>query len=206
MFSNGFECEIARELKRLISKRKRFAFVASDFNEDHSKTDKYFFHFLKMFEKIGVCFEDSYVIDGRMAVDKAQHAIRTADVIWLAGGDSPTQFGYLKEYGLVKIIQEHSGVVIGMSAGAINLAKRSICTVSSGHFFQSIYDGLGCVDISVEPHFNAVKTSNELLELSCKYLIYGLCDESMIVFEDEKVEFFGNVYTLRNGICKPISK
>ena len=43
------------------------------------------------------------------------------------------------------------------------------------------YSGLGCVDISVEPHFVRGNVSEELLALSEEYKIYGLCDDGLIV-------------------------
>lgn len=54
----------------------------------------------------------------------AQETIRNADVLWLAGGDTSKQFFYLESYGLISCIREHKGVVIGMSAGDINMAKQ----------------------------------------------------------------------------------
>ncbi len=53
-----------------------------------------------------------------------------------------------------------------MSAGSINLAKTAICTKTCGHCRQEIYEGIGCVDITAEPHFSMEKDLRELLELS----------------------------------------
>lgn len=91
-------------------------------------------------------------------------------MVWLAGGDTPTQFGYFQKYGLDAIIKKHKGVIIGMSAGSINLAETVICTLSCEHHRQEIYKGLGCVNISVEPHFVRSEVSDELIELSKKYI------------------------------------
>lgn len=91
-------------------------------------------------------------------------------MVWLAGGDTPTQFGYFQKYGLDVIIKKHKGVIIGMSAGSINLAETAICTLSCEHHRQEIYKGLGCVNISVEPHFVRSEVSDELIELSKKYI------------------------------------
>ncbi|MCI5741654.1 MAG: Type 1 glutamine amidotransferase-like domain-containing protein [Lachnospiraceae bacterium] len=91
-------------------------------------------------------------------------------MVWLAGGDTPTQFGYFQKYGLDTIIKKHKGVIIGMSAGSINLAETAICTLSCEHHRQEIYKGLGCVNISVEPHFVRSEVSDELIELSKKYI------------------------------------
>ena len=92
-----------------------------------------------------------------------------------------------------------------MSAGAINLAKTSVCTLASGHDMQEVYTGLGCVEISVEPHFDVDNVSDEILELSKKHLLFGLPDESMIVCQNERLEYYGNVYRIINGKIEQIN-
>ena len=133
-----------------------------------------------------------------MTIENAQKAVCEADVVWLSGGDTPTQFKYFQKYGLDKVIKQHTGVIIGMSAGSINLAETAICTLPCGHYKQEIYKGLGCVNISVEPHFVRDNVSNELLELSNRYIIYGLCDNSVIVCKD-KIEWYGEIYKISGG-------
>lgn len=204
MFHNGFNEKTAEVFRQKIHKRNKFAFVASEFEKIHEKTDYYFRFFLNMFEEAGIHFEESYVIDDRIRVDEIQKMVAEADVVWLSGGDTPTQFRYLQKYGLDTVIKQHDGVVIGMSAGSINLAKTSICTLPGKHCKQEIYDGLGCVDISVEPHFVRNEVSNELIDLSEKFKIYGLCDDSLIVCSGETVEFYGEVYKLDHGKIEEI--
>lgn len=203
MFPNGF-MQVAKVFQQKIEKRDRFAFVASEFEALHEKTDKYFCIFLNMFESAGIHFEEAYVVDGRMSAAEAQNTVAEADVVWLSGGDTPAQFAYFQKYGLVKVLQEHEGVIIGMSAGSINMARTSICTLSCGHSKQEIYSGLGCVDISVEPHFVRENVSDELIELSNDYIIYGLCDDALIVCSGEMIEFYGEVYKLSQGIVERI--
>ena len=198
MFPNGFHAQAAEVFRQKISKRNKFAFVASEFEHLHEKTDKYFHFFLNMFEAVGIHFEEAYVVDGRMNAEEAQRKVAEADVVWLSGGDTPTQFGYFQKYGLDKALREHDGVMIGMSAGTINMAKTAICTLSCGHYKQEIYNGLGCVDVSVEPHFVRDNVSEELLALSEEYTIYGLCDDGLIVCSGETVEFYGEVYRISN--------
>lgn len=67
-----------------------------------------------------------------------------------------------------------------------------------------IYNALGCVDISVEPHFDHQNVTDELMQLSKEYIIYGLCDDSVIVCSDEKKEFYGEVYKLSNGTMEQL--
>ncbi len=198
MFPNGFT-QAANVFQQKIEKRDKFAFVASEFEALHEKTDKYFRIFLDMFEEAGIHFEEAYVVDGRMSATEAQKAVAEADVVWLSGGDTPTQFAYFEKYGLVEMLQEHQGVIIGMSAGSINMARTAICTLSCGHRTLEIYDGLGCVDVSVEPHFVRERVSEELLALSKEYTIYGLCDDAIIVCTGDEMEFYGEVYKLSQG-------
>lgn len=205
MFPNGFNDKTAELFRQKIGKRNKFAFVASEFEKEHEKTDHYFHFFLNMFEEKGIHFKEAYVVDGRMTAKEAQNAVAEADVVWLSGGDTPTQFRYFQKYGLDMMIKKQEGVIIGMSAGSINLAETSICTLSCKHDKQEIYKGLGCVNISVEPHFVRSELSDELLELSRKYTIYGLCDESMIICTDDKVEFWGEIYKISNGTIEPIA-
>ena len=204
MFPNGFSEKVAEVFRENIKSTNRFAFVASEFEKMHEKTDKYFHLFLDMFAQAGICFEEAYVVDGRMSVAEAQQAVEQADVIWLSGGDTPTQFHYFQEYGLDTVIEKHDGVIIGMSAGSINMAKTSICTLSCGHGKQMIYKGLGCVDISVEPHFVRSEVSDELIELSDAHTIYGLCDDSIIVCSCKGTEFYGEIYKLSGGNIEKI--
>ncbi len=199
MFPDGLNERTAEVFRKKISKRGKFAFVASEFEKIHEKTDKYFRFFLNMFEEVDIHFEETYVIDGRMSADEAQKMLAEADVVWLSGGDTPTQFRYLQKYGLDTIIKQHDGVIIGMSAGSINMAKTAICTLSCGHYKQEVYNGLGCVDVSVEPHFIRSTVSSELIDLSGKYTIYGLCDNSFIVCTDDMIEFYGEIYKLADG-------
>lgn len=205
MFPKGFEGEAAERFQQLITKKNKFAFVASDFEKAPEKTDEYFRLFLYMFGDIDIHFDQSYVVDGRMTAEEAQKAVAEADVVWLSGGDAPTQFRYLQEYGLTEVIKKHRGVIIGMSAGSINLAKTAVCTSACGHGKQEIYAGIGCVKMSVEPHFMPGNISDELLELSKRHEIYGLCDNSVIVCTKGKTEYCGQIYKIKNGKVHVVS-
>ena len=204
-FPNGFNNEIAQLMKKFIKRRTKFAFIVSEFEKNHEKTDQYFKEILELFQNIGIDFEKSYVVDGRMKKEMAKDVVRSADVVWLSGGDTPTEYQYLLKYELIDILREHSGVIIGMSAGSINLTKMAICTLACGHDKQEIYEGIGCVEFSVEPHFDRNKVPKELLELSKQYTIYGLCDESLILCEGKTRIFLGEVYQMIDGTVKRIS-
>lgn len=208
MFPKGFPPEFAERLQKLIAVRNRFVFVASEFEQDHKKTDGYCDFFLDMFGERGITFDTACVIDCRMDRETARHAAASADVLWLAGGDTQAQYGYLHVYGLIPVLRERDGITIGMSAGAINMGKTAVCTAACGHTKPAIYQALGLVDMSVEPHFNPEHISEELISLSKEYPIYGLCDGSAVICAGDEVTYTGDIYLISAGTvtripCQP---
>lgn len=205
-FDNGFPQDYSERLKSIIDNRDKFVFVASEFYGDPVKTDRYFHLFLNMFSEVGITFVNACVVDGRMSKEQAQKEIVSADVIWLAGGDTVAQYRYFKAFEIIPHIKNTDAVVIGMSAGAINMAKTAICSIASGHESQAVYNALNLVNISIEPHFDPNNISQELLSLSKKYPLVGLCDNSIIIEEEGKYELFGKIFWIENQEIKPITR
>ncbi len=198
-FNERFSESFATLLKKYIQSGMSFAFVASEFKRAHQRTDWYCEYFLKMFSDCGVVFNKVQVVDSRMTKSEAQKAITESDVIWLAGGDTPTQYQYFVEYGLVSRLQKHQGVIIGISAGAINMSKTAICTVASGHDQCAIYEALGIVDFSVTPHFNKDNIPDELIVISKDYPLYGICDNAAIFIANDKILYSGAIFLIEDG-------
>ena len=204
-FENVFPAALAEVLREHIPKAARFAFLASEFEKLHEKTDKYFHRFLEMFTSCGITFADACVVDGRMVPETMQKTVQDADVVWLSGGDTPVQYGYFKKYGLVDALRAQEGVVIGMSAGAINMAETALCTNTCGHAVAQTYPALGLVPFSVEPHFDKAAVAEELLEISRECVFFGLCDEAVIIYMGEKADFIGDVFRLADGCAEQVS-
>lgn len=205
MFQTGFPEALAAVLRERIPQSARFAFVASEFELQHEKTEKYFHLFLDMFAASGVEFSETCIVDGRMTPAEAKLAVENADVVWLSGGDTPTEFTYLEKYGLLDILRAHDGVFIGMSAGAINMARTAVCTLACGHDAFRVYKALGVSPYTVEPHLNAENIPEELLRLSHEYEIYGICDEAAIVHSENETRFIGKVIRMSGGKCEQAS-
>jgi len=197
-FPNGFPEDFSKLLRTYIKTGMSLVFVASEFENIYEKTDWYCDHFLKMFSDCGITFGRVDVIDGRMSKETAQATVKNADVLWLAGGDTPTQFAYLEAYGLIPHIKKHKGVVIGMSAGSINMTKIAVCTLTCEHNKLEIYEGMGLVEFSVEPDLDKDNISDELLELSEKYPLYGICDDSAIICTEDNTSYIGDVFFIDN--------
>lgn len=205
MFSNGFPKALEDILHQNIKRQSKFAFVASKFELNHEKTDRYFSFCLSMFHHSDINFIQSRVIDDRMSAEQMRKEIETADVVWLAGGDTQAQFQYLHKYGLIPILRKHKGIIIGMSAGSINMAQTAICTLTCGHKYFEIYPALGLVDLSVEPHFDIKEPIDELLKISYEYPLHGLCDNGVIIYYQDRNIYIGDIYLIDKGKITKIS-
>lgn len=193
-FPNGFTDDFIQRLKKYCYSKGLFVFIASDF-AGYSKTDKYTDLFVSMFEEKGIVFDKVQVIDNRVSKDEAIHYLEKADIVWISGGDPLKQISYIKEYGLIPSLQNRNGITIGMSAGSINMAKRVVLPkdIEDNIPELSIYEGIGLVDINIEPHLDTENKKHiEDIYGATEYAtIYGLLDNSFIEVVDESTEFYG---------------
>ena len=204
MYEKEFPSETIKMLKSEIKGRHSIVCIASDFYS-YKMTDHFWSIFYDMFCNAGLEFESSMVIDSRMTPEMAREYTKNADVVWISGGDTPTEYKYIKEYGLDDILKEYDGVVIGMSAGTLNLAQTVICAICNGHYEQVIYDGLGLVDITVISHYDMKEVQQEILDLSMKYEIYLMTDGSHILCNENGKRYYGDIICLNKGEIKTIS-
>ncbi|MCM3034301.1 Type 1 glutamine amidotransferase-like domain-containing protein [Niallia sp. MER 6] len=202
-FSNGFTDDFVKCLRQYYYNSGSFLFIASDFS-GHSKTDRYTEEILNMFRNKGILFNEFQVIDDRITEKKAKQCIENADIIWLSGGDTLKQIAYLKEYKLIPFLQSREGITIGMSAGSINMAKKVVLAkdIDDNIPALSIYDGIGIVDINIEPHLNAANEEHikDIKEASQYATIYGLYDNSFIMIVDDKIKIFGKCFKYENTV------
>lgn len=206
-FPNGFTDDFVKCVKEHYFNNGSFLFIASDFLS-HSKTDRYSDVILNMFRDKGIVFTESQVIDYRITNEKAVRCIEETDVIWLSGGDTLKQIAYLKEYNLIPFLQRREGLTIGMSAGSINMAKRVVLAkdINDNIPELAIYDGIGLVDINIEPHLNSANEEHieEIHEASQIAVIYGIYDNSFIKIVNDKMEIFGDCFKYENSIRQKV--
>lgn len=199
---NGFSL-VEKDFKKDIKNYKQIVFIASN-PSIGEVTDKYVERYLGWFERIGIYFENKVVLDNRMDNVKMINAINNASLIYLMGGTTDLQMKFLLDNELVEPLRKADCIVMGLSAGAINMAKTSILTVTCEHEKQEIYKGIGLVDKSVEPHFSLDNFSEELRGLTYKYSIYGMCDESAIIVLGNECKYYGDIYLLKEGKAEKI--
>ncbi len=194
---SGFSL-VADDFKKDIKNYNQIVFIASSPTVGEI-TDKYVEKYLGWFDRIGIHFENKVVLDNRIDSKHMINAIENASLIYLMGGTTPLQMEFLLNNQLIGPIRKVDCLIMGLSAGAINMAKTSILTMTCEHDEQEIYNGIGLVDKSVEPHFILSNFNDELRELSYKYSIYAMCDESAIIVHDDECSYYGDIYLLKDG-------
>ena len=195
---------VADEFKKDIKNYNEIVFIASCPTIGEI-TDKYVEKYLEWFNRIGIYFKSKIVLDNRIDSIQMINTIKNASLIYLMGGTTPLQMKFLLENKLVEPIREADCLIMGLSAGAINMAKTSILTKTCGHDKQEIYSGIGLVDKSVEPHFSLANFNEELKKLSYEYLIYGMCDDSAIIIRNDECSYYGDIYLLKDGAYERVS-
>lgn len=164
---------------------------------------------LAVFKNIKKCFSE--VLDCKnfhfVGVDcKTPNIHEKNDVVYfLTGGNPLTQREIIKKGKLGQTIK-NAKFCIGFCAGAMNLSKYGVLTSDEDFVEPMLYDALGRVDISIEPHFNHEWQKREEPEKYRKRIeelnaftfqmgepIYALPDSSLIYIDEKELFKFGEV-------------
>ncbi len=107
----------------------------------------------KQLEEAGIVFEKCVIVSEEMSREEQCRYIKNADMVYLMGGYPFSQKAFLEENELQECLREYSGVVLGISAGAMNMSKYIIMVTDGVNSDETrIEEGLGLVDFSVFPH------------------------------------------------------
>ncbi len=200
-FSNFFPENLGRVLQEDITDRKSLAMISSNpfFYEDDGATER------SWLDQAGIMFDEYHLINYRVQKEEAQTLIQNASVIFLLGGNTLKQNGFLMEYELSDLIKKSRAVVMGASAGAINMSAKWLCSKNLGYKVEisSVYDGIGLDDFSVLSHFdlenNIALVQGELSPLSEEMNIYASNKDCAVRRKGVKIDIFGNVYLISHS-------
>ena len=84
------------------------------------------------------------------------------DVLWLGGGHVPTQNAFFRAIGLGAKLADFPGVVVGVSAGSMNAARRvyaqpELPGEAADPGYVRWLDGLGLTEWNILPHLQLVR-------------------------------------------------
>ncbi|AWE08505.1 cyanophycinase [Lysinibacillus sp. 2017] len=200
-FNDFFPDNLGRVLQEDITDRKSLVMISSDplFNEVDGATER------SWFDEADIMFDEYHLINYRVQKEDAQTLIQNASVIFLLGGNTLNQNSFLIEYNLSVAIKKSNAVVMGASAGAINMSAKWLCSKSFGYNVEisSVYDGIGLDNFSVLSHFdlenNITLVQRELSPLSEEINIYASNNDCAVRVKGDKIDILGNVYLISNS-------
>lgn len=201
-----FSEEISNIIKGKVNNPINMVVIPAD-PDNYTKNDKQFngnesvvgvFRtFKKIFSNLNIL-----LLDNRVNPEDGIKHLKNADIIYLLGGNPFVQLKYLRSTKFDNIIRNTSALIIGVSAGAMNLATNSYYSKDEDYPESIIYNGLGLTDITIDPHFDINNTEqvSEIKTNSKDIKIIGLPNDSAIVISNNNVEYIGNVYIFENGM------
>ena len=203
---NGF----IEGLKENLGTNINVLIISSDPTND--KMNKENVEFIK--ESFGI---SGFIVDGVDICDdnnrELVNRLNKYDLVVLAGGHVPTESKFFKELDLYNKIREYKGVVMGISAGSMNLADivyamPELEGESLDRNYKRFIPGLGLTEINVIPHYQYLKNvkldgvnmiEDIALGDSFKNKFYGVVDGAYILIKNGITKLYGEGYLLQDG-------
>lgn len=128
----------------------------------------------------------------------AEDKILEADIIYLTGGLPDLMMERLREFSLIKIIEEHKGVIIGFSAGALIQLNQYHLTPDEDYNEFKYYPGLNMINnLYVEVHFDHDKVQMDSINRVNKETnkpVYAIEEDGAIIHINNKIVEVGKVH------------
>ncbi|QPC46967.1 Type 1 glutamine amidotransferase-like domain-containing protein [Mangrovibacillus cuniculi] len=200
-FNNYFPDNLSKVLQEDITERKSLAMISADpsIYENDGATER------SWLDHAGIMFEEYHLINYRVQKEEAQAIIENASVIFLLGGDILKLHSFLEEYELSDLIKKSYAVVLGASAGAINMSAKWLCSKNIGDKVEvnTVYEGIGLDIFSILSHFdlenNMELVQSELSVLSEEIDIYVSNKDCALRTKGDKIDVIGDIYLLSNS-------
>lgn len=204
-FNNFFPENLEKALQEDITDRKSLVMISSTpfVDEADGAAER------SWLDHAGISFDEYHVINYRVQKEEAHSLLKNASVIFLLGGNTIEQNGFLTDYELSEPIKTSKAIVMGASAGAINMSAKWLCSKNFGYDVEtsSFYDGVGLNNFSVLSHFdlenNMALVQDELSLLSKEMKVYASNKDCVLRTKGDKIDILGDVYLIsRSGIQK----
>lgn len=198
-----FPADIAGILKDALPHRDRLVFISA-WPDEHVRNldDAAGMH--GMFDEYGMVFAQVDVIDNTTDAVEARRLILHADCLFLMGGNPTLQHQMICMKGLAAPIRQCSAVILGVSAGSINMARRALDIWES----PVPYEGLGLVDITIKSHTTLDSEWLPLLQQVSKEHELPICameDHSAIFVQDGHITCLGQIRYISEGSILPFT-
>jgi len=200
-FNDFFPEHLGKVLQADITDRKSLAMISSNpfLNEDVGAAER------SWLDQAGIMFDNYHLINYHVQREDAQTILQNATAIFLLGGDTLKQNEFLIDYELSDLIKKSRAVVMGASAGAINMSSRWLCSKNFGYPVEksTLYEGIGLDNFSVLSHFdlenNMELVQDELSALSEEINIYASNKDCAVRVKGGNIDILGNVYLISHS-------
>ena len=205
--------QLLDRLYAVLPQNPRVLFVASN-PDDHAGTCRFGADVFCAFAEADIPFSKYTVLDAANA-QSAKKLVHSSDFIIFAGGHVPTQNAFLNAIRMRQLLSDYDGVVMGISAGSMNLADTVYVQPEepgeSSPDFVRFAPGLGLTQYQILPHYQKVKDNIldglRLYEditfadsMGNSFIV--LPDGSYIYQDEEEQTLLGEGYRLKNGIME----
>ena len=165
----------------------------------------------QIFAQEGMAFSHYAVLDGNNMYE-AKKLVMESDLIVLAGGHVPTQNAFFHRIRLRELLKAYDGVVLGISAGSMNMADIVYAQPEeageTAPDYEKFIPGLGLTTCNVLPHYQKAKhyTVDGLhlyeqitLPDSMGHCFYAIPDGSYIYQDEAQKLLCGEGYCICDG-------
>lgn len=202
-YDKGFSEKLVNVLHEDITDRKSLVMISAespDYIDGQVDLDDVFER--TWFNQANIFFDEYHLIDHRTQKEDAQRLIQNASVVFLCGGNPQHQKYLLTNYELSDLIKASNVVVMGTSAGGMNMSDEYLDECS-------IYEGIALNHFSFEAHFDHDNTA--LIEarfpLSEKMDIYVAADKNGAVrVKGSKIDIIGSVYLISHSKIQKLAE
>ena len=193
--THHFPDAIAQALRAYLPRRESLVFISA-WPEDYARNDDDSDGMHGMFAEHGMAFADHRVIDRRTSAADAVRLAREADCIFLMGGDITLQMALICDLGLVPELRTSRAVILGVSAGAMNMGRYAADVWET----KALCEGIGLTDGVMKGHYTEdawfIPT---LKELSRIHPIVAMEDESAIFVQGNTAWKLGKIHWIDKG-------
>ena len=190
-----FTDDIAQVLKAELTERDSLVFI-STWPDNYSQNDEDSDGMHNMFAERNMPFAKHSVIDNRTESEEAVRLIREASCIFLMGGNATLQFDLMSRKGILDEIRKSSAVILGVSAGSMNMGKHVV------DIYESLipYEGLGFADLTIKAHYPLEDVLlQSVKQVSMELPVCLMTDESAIFVKKDSVMQIGKIYRMVKG-------
>ena len=193
--THHFPDAIAQALRAYLPRRESLVFISA-WPEEYARNDDDSDGMHGMFAERGMAFDNHRVIDRRTSAADAVRLAREADCIFLMGGDVTKQMSLIRDLGLVAELQASRAVILGVSAGSMNMGRYAADVWET----KALSEGIGLTDIVMKGHYAEDAWFIPILkELSRTHPIVAMEDESAIFIKANAVWKLGKIHWIDKG-------